>query len=64
MTAPLGGKRRERVYDRWWPHRLGTVTRRTKTTATVRWDDGESWTYDRAHQQFLVYGIARKAADA
>jgi hypothetical protein len=41
------------VYDRWWPYRLGRVTKRTKTRVTVEWLDGETWTYDKAHLQFL-----------
>lgn len=44
----------KQVYDRWWPHRLGKVVKRTKTTTYVRWSDGEVWKYDRDHLQFLV----------
>lgn len=42
-----------KVYDRWWPWRLGTIVKRTKAAVYVRWSDGETWRYDRAHQKFL-----------
>lgn len=42
------------VYDRWWPCRLGKVIKRTKNTRHVKWRDGTTWIYDRAHQRFLV----------
>lgn len=48
------------VFDRWWPWRLGHLSRRTKSTATVEWDDGTAWTYDRAHLQFLERSRAVK----
>jgi hypothetical protein len=38
--------KRRVVYDRWWPHRLGKIVKRTKTTAHVRWSDGEVWPRD------------------
>jgi hypothetical protein len=48
------------VIDRWWPHRVGVVVRRLKTRLHVRWLDGEIWSYDTAHTQFLkLYRIKR-----
>ena len=41
------------VFDRWWPHRVGTVIRRLKTKLDGRWSDGEIWRYDASHTQFL-----------
>ena len=43
----------KRVFDSWWPWRFGKVIAKTKTTVKVRWDDGATWTYDKAHQRFL-----------
>lgn len=43
-----------RVYDRWWPWRLGSVTRVLRTRVHVRWSDGEECSYDREHLPFLV----------
>lgn len=55
LNAAKTGKRRfkllNRVYDRWWPWNIGRVVR-TKPLR-VKWSDGTSWIYDRAHQQFL-----------
>lgn len=42
-----------RVYDRWWPWRLGTILSETAHTTRVKWDDGVVWVYDRAHRKFL-----------
>ncbi len=56
MTTPPMGPN---VYDRWWPWRVGVVVKRTKTTTHVCWEDGEVWTYDREHRQFLVQGSPR-----
>ena len=42
------------VIDRWWPQRVGVVIGRLKTRLRVRWNDGEIWTYDAAHTQFLT----------
>jgi len=42
-----------KVYDRWWPSRIGRIIRRTRSTVMVRWDDGKTTVYDKAHQQFL-----------
>ena len=41
------------VIDRWWPHRVGVIVGRLKTRLHVRWSDGEVWSYDAAHTQFL-----------
>jgi hypothetical protein len=46
-------KRKQRVYDRWWRYRHGVVVKILKTRIHVRWSDGEIWSYDKAHQQFL-----------
>lgn len=53
LVPPVGVLVAEVVYDRWWPWRLGVVAKRTKTIVRVRWSDGETWKYDRAHRQFL-----------
>lgn len=42
-----------RVVDRWWRWRNGFVVKRSKSSVWVRWEDGQTWRYDRAHQQFL-----------
>ncbi len=42
-----------RVYDAWWPWRLGDVVSETRYAITVRWADGETWIYDREHQRYL-----------
>lgn len=42
-----------RVYDNWWPHRMGAVTASSKTSVHVKWDDGEVVRYDQAHLKFL-----------
>jgi len=47
-------KKDDVVHDRWWPWRVGFVARVLKTRLHVTWSDGETWTYDRAHMQFLV----------
>lgn len=41
------------VYDRWWPWRIGTIVKVLKTRLHVQWADGETWVYDRPHEQFL-----------
>jgi hypothetical protein len=41
------------VYDRWWPYRVGYVIKKLKTRIRVEWSNGEIWTYDQAHLQFL-----------
>ena len=41
------------VFDTWWPWRHGTVLRIGETRLRVRWDDGQEWSYDKAHLQFL-----------
>jgi len=46
-------KVRTNVYDRWWPWRVGTVVKRLKTRVRVMWSNGETWTYDIPHMQFL-----------
>lgn len=46
-------KCRTRVFDRWWPYRHGVVIKRLKTRLRVQWSDGEVWTYDQPHMQFL-----------
>lgn len=48
MTRPVA------VFDRWWPYRLGVVVKRSKSSCWVRWTDGETWRYDRAHVKFLA----------
>lgn len=50
-----------KVFDRWWPDRLGIVEKRLKTRLHVRWSDGELWRYDVAHAQFLEVWAARRA---
>lgn len=54
-TGRDGGpvKLRQHVYDRWWPWRRGRIVGKGLTVVRVRWSDGEEWTYDKAHQQFL-----------
>jgi hypothetical protein len=51
-----GGRRRfhrhNLVVDRWWPWRYGTVIK-ARPVLLIKWDDGEVWRYDRAHQVFL-----------
>lgn len=42
-----------KVFDSWWPWRLGVVTKQMKTRIKVCWSDGEQWTYDQAHLRFL-----------
>jgi hypothetical protein len=44
---------KQKVYDRWWPWRIGKVIRVMKCFVYVQWLDGEQVRYDRAHQQFL-----------
>lgn len=44
--------RGDKVYDRWWPWRVGTITRMTKTRCTVKFEF-ETWVYDKAHMRFL-----------
>ena len=46
------------VHDSWWPWRLGKVER-VGRSVRVRWSDGEAWTYDADHLQFLVAGRTR-----
>jgi len=46
-------KLRARVFDRWWPYRYGVVIKVLKTRLRVQWSDGEVWSYDRPHMQFL-----------
>jgi hypothetical protein len=47
-----------RVYDSWWPYRLGKVVRVTKTTVHVKWaDTGFKWVYDRAHMKWLKKSV-------
>lgn len=41
-----------RVYDRWWPWRVGRVAWVGKTRLRVQFSD-DLVTYDRAHCQFL-----------
>lgn len=41
------------VFDSWWPWRVGRVVRQMKTRVRVCWSNGEEWTYDQAHLQFL-----------
>lgn len=41
------------VYDRWWPWRIGFVSKALKTRTHVTWSDGEVWNYDRPHARFL-----------
>lgn len=53
MTRPAEIPVGAGVFDRWWPHRLGIVTRQSKTRTHVAWSDGEVWRYDAAHRQFL-----------
>lgn len=42
------------VFDTWWPWRRGTILRIGETRLRVRWDDGQEWSYDKAHLQFLM----------
>lgn len=42
-----------RVYDSWWPWKIGVIVWRGKTRLRVRFSDGTEWTYDRAHQKYL-----------
>lgn len=46
-------KQRTVVLDRWWPYRRGVIVKRLKTRLRVQWSDGEIWTYDLPHMQFL-----------
>jgi hypothetical protein len=46
-------KRGRVVYDSWWPWRVGSITKRNKSSVYVQWSDGKTWRYDRAHTQFL-----------
>lgn len=41
------------VYDSWWLWRIGRVTKISASRLHVQWSDGETWNYDKAHQQFL-----------
>lgn len=41
------------VFDAWWPWRRGTILRIGETRLRVRWDDGQEWSYDTSHMQFL-----------
>lgn len=41
------------VTDRWWPWRVGSIKRRTKTSLHVEWSNGTLERYDAAHTQFL-----------
>jgi hypothetical protein len=52
-VKPFDLKRGIRVYDRWWPNRRGVVTKVLKTRVHIQWWDGEVWSYDLAHMQFL-----------
>ena len=47
-----GFKVGDRVYDRWWPWKVGIVQKVLKTRVRVSFS-GEVQTYDAAHQQFL-----------
>jgi hypothetical protein len=43
-----------RVYDRWWPYRVGTVTKVTKSSVWVGWrTTPRPQRYDKHHVQFL-----------
>lgn len=45
----------DRVYDSWWPWRLGTVVAILKTRLKLRWDDDRDYanTYDQPHSLYL-----------
>ena len=49
------------VYDRWWPWKVGRVTKVTKSTTHVLWiSGGDKVIYDRPHQKFLAeYKVKR-----
>lgn len=59
-------KRKDKVYDRWWPWRLGIVLKVLKTRLHVKWLSGYNneadrlWIYDIPHSKFLVRLNARK----
>lgn len=42
-----------KVFDSWWPDRLGMIARKLKTRVWILWVDGETWKYDQVHLQFL-----------
>ncbi len=44
----------DKVYDRWWPERLGKVIQIRKTRLRVQWSGGDVWSYDLPHLGFLV----------
>lgn len=46
-------KQGQAVHDSWWPLRSGHVRNVLKTRLRVEWSDGEVWTYDQSHMQFL-----------
>lgn len=47
-------KRGMKVYDRWWPWRLGVITCVLKTRVHVQFSDRDAHTiYDKTHCQFL-----------
>jgi hypothetical protein len=50
---------RTKVYDRWWPDRLGVIVKRLKTRLDVLWSDGDTWRYDQPHMQFLEKAARR-----
>lgn len=60
IVARTRFKLKQRVYDRWWPARLGTIVRVTASTVRVQWIDGERWIYDRDHLQFLERYVVRR----
>ena len=45
-------KKGQRVYDRWWPEKIWTVTRVCKKSAHLKYDE-ETVIYDADHVQFL-----------
>lgn len=50
MTVLINGVR---VYDMWWPYRMGVVMSVEKTGLHVKWSDGEVMRYDKSHMKFL-----------
>ncbi len=46
-------KRRDRVYDSWWPGQVGIVAAASLNFVLVRWSGGKTWRYDRPHMKFL-----------
>jgi hypothetical protein len=46
-------KQGQHVIDAWWHTRAGRIVQVLKTRLRVRWSDGQVWTYDKPHQQFL-----------